>query len=212
MSIQNINERIFLFGITIDLIYKTLNIYVMKNFRNQNQVNAGSMADIAFLLLIFFLVTTVIPNDIGIPQKLPHECQNPPCEVDLHENNVLRVFINKESQILMDDQLIALEDVRNKAKLFIDNNAAGNCDYCKGEKLDYYSDNPTKAVISLLTDRETEYSMFIAVENELIGAYTLLREAYALKKFKTTIDYLTKEQLTEVKASYPQIISEAETK
>ncbi|NAS30637.1 biopolymer transporter ExbD [Flavobacteriaceae bacterium R38] len=183
----------------------------MKFSRNQNQVNAGSMADIAFLLLIFFLVTTVIPNDEGIPQKLPRACENPPCEVDLHENNVFRIFINKNHEILVENELMPLGNLRKTVISFLDNNADNSCDYCSGSKLDNLSDHPKKAVISLLTDRGTAYGTFISVENELIAAYTELREAYAYRKFKTGIEYLTKDQLVEVRKAYPQVISEAET-
>lgn len=183
----------------------------MKNLKNQGEVNAGSMADIAFLLLIFFLVTTTIPNDEGIPQKLPRACENPPCEVDFHERNIFRVTINKNNAILVENNPMSVKELRDAVKAFVDNNGDGSCEYCTGFQLKNASDNPAKALTSIQSDRETEYSYFITVQNELIGAYHELREAYAVKKFKSTLENLSVAQLDEVKKAYPQVISEAET-
>ncbi len=183
----------------------------MKFSRNQNDVNAGSMADIAFLLLIFFLVTTTIPNDEGIPQKLPRECTNPPCQVDLHENDILRVVINFNNDLLVEGDLLELNKLKDVTKAFINNNLSKECNYCTGLQLKDASDSPQKAVISLTTDRDTSYDRFIAVQNELISAYTELRTAYAIKEFGVSLEMLTRDQLIKVKKAYPQIISEAET-
>ncbi len=94
----------------------------MKSFRRRSQsVNAGSMADIAFLLLIFFLVTTTISADKGILRKLPGEC--PPrvdCSVELLERNVLRIALNDNQEILIEDELASLEDVTILVKDFLE--------------------------------------------------------------------------------------------
>ena len=91
--------------------------------RGVPEINAGSMADIAFLLLIFFLVTTTMDVDKGLLVKLPpwsEEAQEPP--QDIKEKNIFVVLVNAQDQLLVEDEYATLEDVRRMAKEFIDNN------------------------------------------------------------------------------------------
>ncbi|MCH9660605.1 MAG: biopolymer transporter ExbD [Bacteroidetes bacterium] len=143
------------------------------------EVNAGSMADIAFLLLIFFLVTTTIEKDKGIARQLPpiEEIENPPI---IKQKNLFIVNVNRDDQLLVEDDLMDLKDLRQAAIDFIDNGGAPagspeHCNYCKGKRLPDSSDNPDKAVISVQNDRKTSYKMYIAVQNELVAAYNFLR-------------------------------------
>jgi len=182
----------------------------MKRSQQAPQVNAGSMADIAFLLLIFFLVTAVIPNDQGINRKLPRVC--PPgqnCNVDIHERNLLRIVLNGNQEIMIDDDIVSVEDIKELSKKFLDNNGDKNCNYCNGNALENYSDHPTKAVISIQSDNETHYSLFIKIQDELTKAYYELRSAYAQKKFGKTPNDLTAEELKMVREAYPFLVSEA---
>lgn len=177
------------------------------------EVNAGSMADIAFLLLIFFLITAAIPKDKGITRKLPSEC--PPgiiCELDIHENNILRIVINSNNAVLVEDEIISITEIKEIAKQFLDNNGDGSCKYCEGFKSDKASDNPKSAVISLQNDRETSYNEFIKVQDELTKAYFELRKTYAKKVFNKSPEELTEIELQQVKNAYPFILSEAEIK
>ena len=152
--------------------------------RSIPEVNAGSMADIAFLLLIFFLVTTTIESNTGITVKLPPKPQeNTPPPPPVKEKNVLVVVVNKNNQLLINNQLKELKDVKQTAIDFLDNNGDGTCAHCKGKRDPLSSDNPDKAVISLRNDRETSYKTYIAVQNELIAAYNELRERERQKKF-----------------------------
>lgn len=177
------------------------------------EVNAGSMADIAFLLLIFFLVTAAIPKDKGITRKLPSECPSGTiCHIDIHENNLLRIVINSNNEIMVDDDITKISDLKNITKQFLDNNLDGSCNYCNGIKSTDASDNPKKAVISLLNDRKTSYNEFIKVQDELTKAISELRLAYSKKTFKKLPEDLSKEELKTVKEAYPFILSEAETK
>ena len=125
------------------------------------EVNAGSMADIAFLLLIFFLVTTTIEKDSGINRKLPP--------------------IEDNDDLLVEDEPMELKDLRQAAIDFLDNNGDGSCKFCEGNKDEESSDNPDKAIISLKNDRETSYATYISVQNELVAAYNVLRNRLALK-------------------------------
>jgi len=146
--------------------------------RTAPEVNAGSMADIAFLLLIFFLVTTTIETDKGISRKLPpiqDENVEPPV---IKQKNIFTVIVNRDNQLLVEDQPMKVKDLRAAAVKFLDNGAgAGDdaCSYCQGAKDPSSSDNPTKAIISLVNDRKTEYGTYISVQNELVAAYNVLR-------------------------------------
>jgi biopolymer transport protein ExbD len=148
------------------------------------EVNAGSMADIAFLLLIFFLVTTTIEKDKGIARQLPPI--EPPTEKPpiIKQKNLFIVNVNKSDQLLVEEELMDLKDLRAAAIEFLDNGGApaGSpeyCQHCKGSRLPSSSDNPDKAVISVQNDRLTSYKMYISVQNELVAAYNFLRDREA---------------------------------
>ena len=102
------------------------------------EVNAGSMADIAFLLLIFFLVTTTIETDSGLDRKLPPD-EPPQDNVIIKQKNIFTVEVNKNNQLLVEEELMELKDLRQAAIDFLDNgggeNAEGErCDYCRGKR------------------------------------------------------------------------------
>lgn len=196
--------------------------------RSAPEVNAGSMADIAFLLLIFFLVTTTIETDQGINRKLPPI--EPPDEEDVQikEKNIFTVLVNRNDQLLVEDQLMELSELREAAIAFLDNGADGTCTYCQGAKDPSSSDNPEKAVISLQNDSETSYGAYIAVQNELVAAYYFLRDRECKAKHGKSYreleamfdDPKTPENvrnrlepiLKEIQEMYPQKLSEAEPK
>ncbi len=199
--------------------------------RSAPEVNAGSMADIAFLLLIFFLVTTTIETDSGINRKLPpmDEIIDPPI---IKERNIFTVVVNKNNQILVEEKPMDLRDIRKEAVAFLDNGGGlGDeaCDYCQGNKDRSSSDNPEKAIISLKNDRETDYKIYISVQNELVAAYNELRDreftrlypsenmsyVEADKKYSDprpdkTVKEKLKEKLSVIKTLYPMKLSEAE--
>ncbi|SFW34494.1 Biopolymer transport protein ExbD [Sinomicrobium oceani] len=200
--------------------------------RSIPEVNAGSMADIAFLLLIFFLVTTTIETDSGLDRKLP-PLEPPDTDVIIKERNLLQVVINKNNQLLVKDELTELKDLRKAAVAFLDNGGGLNdkgepCDYCQGAKDPKSSVHPEKAVISLQNDRETKYSTYIAVQNELVAAYNELRNRESQRLYKMDFtemqalfsDPKTPDEQREklrprverIQKMYPQILSEAEPK
>lgn len=185
----------------------------MRNSRQSVSISAGSMADIAFLLLIFFLVTTTIPNDKGISRMLPRKCVDPPCMKDINERNVLRLVLNHEGNLMADNVLIGISDLKETLVQFIDNNGDKSCDYCEGTGAMASSDNPREAVISLQTDRQSRYNDFIAIQVELNKAYFQLREQYVAKTFEgKTFSELSPKQIKQVKEAYPLLISEADLK
>lgn len=144
------------------------------------EVNAGSMADIAFLLLIF-LVTTTIEKDSGINRKLPPMDDSEVEPPIIKKKNIFTVLINKNDQLLVEDEPMEIKDLRRAAVEFLDNGGDGTCDFCQGAKDPSSSDNPDKAIISLKNDRETTYAAYIAVQNELVAAYNVLRNRRALE-------------------------------
>ena len=147
--------------------------------RSAPEVNAGSMADIAILHMIFFLVTTTIEKDSGINRKLP-----PMEEIDppiIKQKNIFTVLLNGKDQLLVEDELMEVADLKDAAVEFLDNNGDETCDYCQGNKDPKSSDNPDKAIISLKNERETSYAAYISVQNELVAAYNVLRNRRALE-------------------------------
>jgi len=153
------------------------------------EVNAGSMADIAFLLLIFFLVTTTIEKDKGLLRSLPPIDDSEVEPPIIKQKNLFTVLINRRNQLLVEDEQMELKDLRQAAIEFLDNgggqNAEGqSCDYCQGKRSPSSSDHPDKAIISMKHDRETSYEKYIEVQNELVAAYNHLREREAARLYK----------------------------
>jgi hypothetical protein len=191
------------------------------------EVNAGSMADIAFLLLIFFLVTTTIETDTGINRKLP-PMEESEEDVIIKQKNIFTVLINGKDQLLVEDELMELKNLRKAAVEFLDNGGGTGedaCSYCKGKKSPSSSDNPDKAIISLKNERETTYSTYISVQNELVAAYNQLRDRRAQELFgisfiemQANYDNVNwignkeklKENIERIKLEYPQKLSEVQ--
>lgn len=179
------------------------------------EINAGSMADIAFLLLIFFLVTTTMDVDTGIQRKLPEmpdENAPPPENNQANKRNIFVVLVNAYDQLLVNEEPMDIEDLKRKTVEFVDNNGDGSCTYCQGSRRPNLSDNPDKAIVSLQNDRGTSYEMYIKVQNELAAAYNELRNRASNQKFGVKFDQLNDEQRKEIQTMYPQKISEAEPK
>lgn len=176
--------------------------------RNAPTVNAGSMADIAFLLLIFFLVTTTISADKGILRKLPEACNAPPCNIEVNDRNILEIFINRNNELMVEQEITTVLELKDLTVAFLDNNASNKCEYCNGNQLAESSDKPQKAIISLKHDATTNYGTFIKVQDEISKAYFELRSTYAKRKFNKLPEALTKDELIEVKKAYPFVLSE----
>ena len=134
----------------------------MKPFRNENhEINTSSMADIAFLLLIFFLVSTTILQEKGLMLKLPPKVENEPM-VTIHERNLYKVLLNSKNKLLVEGEVRAKPaGLSDEIKEFILNNGSDPNS----------SDNPEKAIISFKTARGTDYGVFISVLDEMKKAY-----------------------------------------
>jgi hypothetical protein len=200
--------------------------------RENPEINAGSMADIAFLLLIFFLVTTTMDVDSGIPKKLAERTDAVPPIVK--EKNIFQISINRNNQLFVENEGMELKDLKDAAIKFIDNGGGkGNpmpgkdtgaaCNYCKGAKDPTSSDHPNKAIIAVESDRGTEFGTYVAVQNELLKAYAELRNKLCQDKYGMSFTELDKafkagarkdnalrKKVEDIKSSYPQIISDSE--
>lgn len=169
--------------------------------RMNNEINAGSMADIAFLLLIFFLVTTTIAEDKGILVRLPPWSDEEPDITKLKERNVYSVLVNANNQLLVREEPMRIGQLRENAKEFISN----------PRRLENMSESPKNAIISLKNDRGTNYQTYLAVYNELKGAYDELWDELAQKRYgEPYSDDMPFAQRKAIKGEIPMVLSEAE--
>lgn len=184
--------------------------------RDVGEINAGSMADIAFLLLIFFLVTTTMDVDSGISRKLPPPPEPNQEEDDskIKERNIFVVLINKNNKLLVENEPLDIRYLRDRAKEFIENPLDKENLPEKTEKeVDFFGTvMVTKGIISLQNDRGTSYGTYLAVQNELAAAYNELRDELGMKRFGSKYEDCTKEQQDAIKVIFRQQISEAEPK
>ena len=184
--------------------------------RDIGEINAGSMADIAFLLLIFFLVTTTMDVDSGISRKLPPPPE-PNQEQDdskIKERNIFVVLINKNNKLLVENEPLDIRFLREKTKEFIENPLdRENLPEKTLKEVDYFGEvMVSKGIISLQNDRGTSYGTYLSVQNELAAAYNELRDELAMKRFGKKFNDCNKEQQDAITDIYPQRISEAEPK
>ena len=193
------------------------------NKRKVQEINAGSMADISFLLLIFFLVATTMNTDAGLQRMLPpmpDENQQTQ-DMDVKERNLMKVYISKANNIMVstqmeENQVIDIHQLKDKAKEFVQNpfdleslpeKEPTEIELPNGGKWVY----PVSAgVISLQNDRGTVYNTYIMVQNELTRAFNEVRNEVALNKFGVPFSELTEDQRNAVQKAVPLKISEAE--
>lgn len=184
--------------------------------RKLQEINAGSMADIAFLLLIFFLVATTMDIDSGIARKLPPmpEEQQQNDDIKFRERNIFVVLINSNNQLLVEGQPTIISQLREKTKEFIANPLdKADLPEKKITPIEFFGNYPvSKGIISLQNDRGTNYKTYLAAQNELAAAYNELRNELSFQKFGKPFDELNEDQQKAIVNIYPQRISEAEPK
>lgn len=175
---------------------------IKKRTRDDAEIPSSSLADIAFLLLIFFLLVTTIDVDTGIGLTLPpapNENQPPP---ELNDRNLMNILVNSQGLVQIDEQATPINQVKQKVKEFVDNKGADPG----------LSESPDKAVVSIKTTRETPYKVYIDVFDEVVGAYIDLRNTAAQAEFGRNYTQLeddtpAKEKIQDM---YPRQISIAE--
>jgi biopolymer transport protein ExbD len=175
-----------------------------KSKRGIPEINAGSMADIAFLLLVFFLVTTTMDVPTGIQVALPPITDEPPPQSKQRKREVLEVLINSNDQLLVEGDLLELDRLTEITKTHLTNEGRDP----------RYATSSTNAIVSLKNDRSTSYEAYIGVYNELQRAYNEVRDEYANQMFGRTLkeleDLNLEAEVKKVKKKYPIKLSEAE--
>jgi len=188
----------------------------MKKKREIQEVNASSMADIAFLLLTFFLMTASMGTDKGLARQLPPPIppdHNKEEVIDINRRNILIVLINSNNHLMVNNELMDVRGLRSKAKEFIANrNDDPNMPERTMEEIPFFGEHYTMSrhVISLQNDRGTEYQAYISVQNELMAAYRELRDELSRNKFGVSFADLDEDRKKAIQKIYPQNISEAE--
>lgn len=197
------------------------------------EINAGSMADIAFLLLIFFLVATTMDIDTGITRLLPPipEEDVPEEEIKVKERNVLVVLINKDDQLMVEGQVMSISELRDKTIEFFSNplddldlpeKEVVTVDFPAGQSARFPNGTTeimvSKGVVSLQNDRSTTYGRYLIVQNELVAAVNELRNQFATENFGRNYDDLDPKKgideaiIDGINKVYKMNISEAEPK
>lgn len=181
--------------------------------RPVGEINAGSMADIAFLLLIFFLVTTTMDVDSGISRILPPPLDPNIKPPDVKERNIFTVLVNRNDRLLVKGKPGSIETLRTEAKEFLsihfDDERYPEITY---RDLPYLGNTPvSKGIISLKNDRGTSYEMYIKVQNELAAAVNELRDELSMQKFGIKFaDLIDEGRIEAIQKAIPVAISEAE--
>jgi len=181
--------------------------------RQKQEVNAGSMADIAFLLLIFFLVTTTMDTNTGLGTVLPPfleepDTKNPP----KNDRNVFEILVNANNQIMVEKREISLKKLTQATKDFI-LNPLDHPDLSDKEskQIPFFGQRDvSKGIISLQTANDTEYQAYLMVQNEIVRAFNELRNDLAQNKFGKAYQKLNKAEKDAIRQAYPKLISEAE--
>ncbi len=171
-----------------------------KSRRGTGEFNTSSMADIAFLLLVFFLMVTTIDTDKGILRRLPPMPDGPIVDVKIKKRNIFEIRVNARDDLLVEGEYAQIEQLRELTKRFILN-------YGVNPSL---SDNPQEAVVSLKNDRGTSYDIYIQVQNELTAAYNEVRNAESQRRFGKAYEDLAKKEQKEINNEFPMKVSEAE--
>lgn len=163
--------------------------------RIENSVSAGSMADIAFLLLIFFLVTTTIEEPEGLQVLLPHYEESPVPNL-ISEERVLSISLNGKNELLIESEIVTQQDL---------NIAVVN-------HINSILERKEQPIISLMTHQNTSYEIYIHAYDQIKRSYTQLRDAYAHQRFQKNFNQLNSSDRKSVVKAIPMIISEAEFK
>ena len=179
-------------------------------------MNTSSTADIAFLLLCYFLMTTTMGSQTGLSRRLPPMPDKDQKVEDqkINRRNIIVVKINSADRILAGSEAIVVTQLKDKIKEFLTNPTDNpNLPEKEEQEIEGYGKClVSKGVISLQNDRGTSYQAYIAVQNELVKAVNELRDEFSMKAYGKPFIKLDEDKQAIVKKAVPQNISEAEPK
>ena len=180
------------------------------------ELNTSSTADMAFLLLCFFLMTTTMDQDLGLQRRLPPmPDKNQKVEDQkVNRRNIIVVKINSADRLLAGTEPMHVSQLKDKIKEFL-TNPANDANLPEKEEIDIEGFGPcmvSKGVISLQNDRGTSYQAYMAVQNELVKAVNELRDEWSMANFGMLYSKLDEDKQGIVRKAVPQNISEAEPK
>lgn len=184
--------------------------------RNAEGINASSSADIAFLLLIFWLTTTTMNSDKGLQRRLPpmpDENQKQE-DVKVNRRNIIQVKINSNDRIIAGGQIMEISEIKDKIVEFVTNPMnLDNLPEKEMKEIEGFGQYPvSKGVVSLQNDRGTSYKSYLQVQNELVKAFNEIRDDFAVKNYGKKYNALDEDKQKIVRDAIPQSISEAEPK
>ena len=182
--------------------------------RSTPEINAGSMSDISFLLLTFFLLTSSVDQNKGMARRLPPfvDDSKPIQDTPVKERNLLLVKVNSNDRLSVNRQPSEVIELKDKVKKFLTADGSRETDpEVELKDIDGLgSQIVSKGVVSLNTDRGTSYKMYMAVQNEVMKAYNEVRDEFSVSKFGRKFDELQEDEQEAVKKKYPLNLSEAE--
>lgn len=167
---------------------------------DEADIPMAGMADIAFLLLVFFLVVTTIDVDTGIGMVLPPPLQDNQDPPPIKDRNMLTVLVNAQGELLVEDEPMPLNQLRQEVVTHVTNN---------GQNPDY-AVSPQDAIVSIKTQEQTRYAAYVDVLDEVKMGYKDVRDGVARSKFGQPFDQLNDAQAEQVKKQIPLKISIAE--
>jgi biopolymer transport protein ExbD len=182
--------------------------------RKTPEIPSTSLADIAFMLLIFFLVTTTMDVDSGLERRLPQWSEQTEDDQQINERNIFVVLVNRNNDLLVEGEYTNIDELRDRTKEFMANPTnADNLPEKEPKEIPYFGEvMVTKGVISLRNDLDTRYGTYLAVQNELVAAINELRDELAKEHFGKPYNELESDKQDAIRDIYPSKISEAEPK
>lgn len=173
----------------------------VKSSKKVSEINTSSMADIAFLLLLFFLVTTTIQADQGLLVLLPpYDPDQTVVTKQIHDREILLVFIDKNDRLMVEGDEVSVDHLKDLTVNHVMNPEG---------KLNLAS-NPKVAIVSIQSDRATSFQAYLTVQNEVRAAYRVIRDQVAEIRFNQAFEKLNESARQEIKLEIPIRISEAE--
>ena len=180
--------------------------------RKSPGINTGSMADISFLLLTFFLLTSSINTEQGIPRRLPPPSEkDKPIVVDINKRNVCNIMVNFKDEISVNSEMIPVSQLTLRAKEFLENPLnSPNLPEKELKLIENMGEYPiSKGVLSLTNDQSTSYNMYVLVQNELQRAVNELRDKVSMQYFGKVYEKLDTALQKSIQKAVPMNISEA---